>query len=214
MSDDSSTHRPSADELEPRLPRLLEIHELRAEARRRQRKWWVLLYVALATLVVDQASKQWAHTTLRSDHGGRLKVVKSLFSLTYVRNPGAAWGFLARRPASFRKPFFLAVSVIAIAFILYLYVRLTIGQRLLMYALALVMGGALGNFVDRLRFNFVIDFLDVYFGRLFKWPTFNIADVAISVGVVMLFYEMISSMIAEWRSRRRARAAATAAPEE
>jgi signal peptidase II len=170
-----------------------------------------MLVVALSVGAIDQASKHWAHTSLAQQPRGRIDLVEDCFSLTYVRNPGAAWGFLSRRPASFRRPFFLAVSAVAIAFIIYLFVRLQPDQRMLKIALSLVMGGALGNLIDRVRFNYVIDFFDFYLGRTFRWPTFNVADVAISCGVGLLFLDMILVSLRQ-RRERRALATAGAAP--
>lgn len=165
----------------------------------RGRKWLLMAVLALTAVAGDQASKQWAHTTLRDAHGGRLVVAERLFSLTYVRNPGAAWGFLSNASESFRRPFFIGVSVLAMIFIVVVFSRLEQNQKLLAVALALVMGGAIGNFIDRLRFDYVIDFLDVYVGS-YRWPTFNVADIAISVGVFFLFADMIIVSIKTRRS--------------
>jgi signal peptidase II len=159
----------------------------------RRRAWLVLAAIAVVVLALDQWSKHWAHTTLRFEHGGRLALVEGYLDLAYVRNPGAAWGFLARSSESFRQPFFIAVSLVAMLFILYLFVRLEAGQHLLLYALSLVMGGALGNFADRLRFQYVIDFIELHLQHRHRWPTFNVADMAITIGVGLLFVEMFLS---------------------
>jgi len=165
----------------------------------RKRAWLVLGVVVVLVLGLDQWSKHWAHTTLRFEHGGRMALVDGYLDLAYVRNPGAAWGFLARSQVSFRQPFFVGISLLAMGFILYLFLRLEPGQRLLLLALALVMGGAVGNFVDRLRFRYVIDFIELHLRHRHRWPTFNVADMAITVGVVLLFVEMFFG-----RSRSRA----------
>jgi signal peptidase II len=164
-------------------------------------KWIVLLVVVTGVVGLDQVTKSWAQDVLQRDLDQRVTVIDGYLALSYVRNPGAAWGFLARSSESFRRPFFLAVSVVAMGFILYLFLRLERGQRLLLAALCLVMGGAIGNFIDRLRYSYVIDFIDFHVEREFKWPTFNIADVAITVGVMFLFAEMF---ILPFVRRRRA----------
>jgi signal peptidase II len=175
-----------------------EALELRRAFRRRA--CFVLAVVVILVLGLDQWSKHWAHTTLRFEHAGRLSLVDGYLDLAYVRNPGAAWGFLARTEESFRQPFFIGISLVAMLFILYLFLRLEPGQRLLLYALALVMGGAVGNFVDRLRFRYVIDFIELHLRHRHRWPTFNVADMAITIGVLLLFAEMFLG--SAWRRRR------------
>jgi len=167
-------------------------------------KWLVLLGVTLAVVALDQWSKRWAHQDLRQRAGRRMVLVEGYLDLAYVRNPGAAWGFLARADESFRRPFFVAISVVAMGFILYLFRRLERGQILLLWALSLVMGGAVGNFIDRLRQNYVVDFIDFHVEQRFKWPTFNVADIAISIGVGLLLLEMF---LLPWLRRRGARSA-------
>ena len=171
-------------------------------------RWLLMLVVSALWCAADQASKHWAHTALLDEHGGRIELLEGYLALSYVRNPGAAWGFLAQTSPSFRRPFFLIVSVVAMAFIFYLFVRLHSSQRLLMVALASVMGGAAGNLIDRLRFNYVIDFIDFYVRQSFRWPTFNVADAAITGGVAILFCEMIVAAVHERRARRLAAAEA------
>lgn len=169
----------------------------------RKASWLLMAVLTVGVVGSDQVSKQWAHTSLRANHGGRLVLSERLFSLTYVRNPGAAWGFLANADESFRRPFFITVSSLAMIFILFVYARLERSQKLLAIALALVMGGAVGNFIDRIRFDYVIDFLDVYVGS-YRWPTFNVADIAISVGVFFLFADMVVVSIRQKKERAAA----------
>lgn len=168
-------------------------------------KWVVLLAVVLVVVAADQLTKHWAHEELQRQPGGRITVIEGYAAFAYIRNPGAAWGFLARAKESFRQPFFLSISVLAMLFILYIHWRLEPGQLLLLVALSLVMGGAIGNFIDRLRFNFVVDFIKVHYRHRYEWPTFNVADIAITVGVILLFAEML---LGPYLRRRRLRAAA------
>ena len=106
----------------------------------------------------------------------------------YAENPGAAWSFLARADADFRVPFFVSLSAIALVAIVYFVRKLEPGQKLQLVALSLVFGGALGNFIDRVRMGYVIDFI-VWYIHTYRWPTFNVADSAISTGVVLLLLE-------------------------
>lgn len=154
-------------------------------------KWLVLLLVTLFVAITDQASKKWADTDLFNRPQRRVMLIEGYLDFSYVRNPGAAWGFLAHADESFRKPFFAIVSVVAMAFILYLFVRLKPGQHFLLAALSLVLGGAVGNFIDRLYHDYVIDFIHAHWHDRFHWPTFNVADIAITIGVILLLAEMI-----------------------
>jgi len=118
-----------------------------------------------------------------------LSVIPGFFDLTYVRNPGAAFGFLAQASPALRSFFFSAVAVIAVFLILYFIIRHKEGTLLQATALSLISGGALGNLLDRVRFGEVVDFLDFYVGS-YHWPAFNVADSAISVGACLLLYEI------------------------
>jgi signal peptidase II len=121
------------------------------------------------------------------------RFIENYWHFRYVENPGAAWGLFGNLPDSVRRPFFHLVSLVALGFILSMYVRLTPEQRGLRWALALVTGGALGNFVDRLLRGYVIDFIDWHWRNQpgLRWPTFNVADAAICVGVGLLLLDSL-----------------------
>jgi len=129
--------------------------------------------------------------------GRQIQVVRDFWQFQYTQNRGAAWGFLSRSGEKFRVPFFHLVSVAAVIFIFSYYRKLSTEQRYLQIALALVLGGALGNAICRLLRGYVIDFIDWHwFDPLWRrpslhWPTFNVADSAITVGLLMLVLEMI-----------------------
>jgi len=115
----------------------------------------------------------------------------------YTQNRGAAWGVLAGAGEKFRVPFFYLVSVVAIIFIFSYYRKLSNNQRYLQIALALVLGGAVGNALDRLLRGYVIDYIDWHWfdpnwlRPSLHWPTFNVADSGITIGLAMLFAEML-----------------------
>lgn len=117
-----------------------------------------------------------------------ITVIPGFFNLTYVRNRGAAFGMFAGVPGIWRSVFFIIVTVIAVAAIVLL-IRKT-SERLLVAAFSLIAGGALGNLIDRVRWGEVVDFIDWYV-RSYHWPTFNVADSAISVGVGLLVVDML-----------------------
>lgn len=120
---------------------------------------------------------------------GSVAVLEDFWHFRYVENPGAAWGFLSTSAAAFRTPFFLVVSALAMVFIVAYFRKTAAEQGLLRFALALVFGGAIGNFLDRVRLGYVIDFIDWHWFDKATWPTFNVADAAISVGVIILLLE-------------------------
>jgi len=121
---------------------------------------------------------------------GSHKVIDGFFSLVYVMNPGAAFGFLAGAPETFRYLFFISVTVLAILLIIYYILKSKSQDALIVISLTLIFGGAVGNLIDRIRFGAVVDFLDFYIGA-WHWPAFNAADSAISVGAVLMIWEML-----------------------
>ncbi len=133
-------------------------------------------------LVLDQLSKWWVVQTLALHES--VPVIPGLFNLTYLTNTGAAFSLLAGRPALWRQVFFITITVIALVAITIMQRRLAPVSRWYTVSLALIGGGAAGNLVDRLRAGAVVDFLDFYIGS-HHWPAFNVADSAITVGVVI-----------------------------
>jgi signal peptidase II len=156
---------------------------------------WVLrkrniLFLAATFLVIllDQATKAWIISTMRLYDS--FVVIGGFFNITHVRNPGAAFGFLAAAPPMFRYTFFIVVTVAAILLILH-YLRISrIESPSLVSALALILAGAVGNLIDRVRFGEVVDFLDVYIVS-YHWPAFNVADSAITVGAAILIVVLL-----------------------
>jgi len=124
-------------------------------------------------------------------------VVTPFWQHRYTQNRGAAWGVLSGAGEHFRVPFFYLISIAAVIFIFSYYRKLRSDQRYLQIALALVLGGAVGNAIDRVLRGYVIDFIDwhwfdpLWMRPSLHWPTFNLADSGITVGLVMLFLEML-----------------------
>jgi signal peptidase II len=135
-------------------------------------------------------------------------VIENYFNITYVRNPGAAFGFLAQSHPEFREPFFLVLPPIAMLIILWVLKSVQTSDRLQVVALSLVFGGAIGNYIDRLRFGYVIDFLDFHIQNRYTWPAFNVADSAIVVGIgILLILSFVRSeeSVSETSSKRKAK---------
>jgi len=151
-----------------------------------------LAIVSIVTLGLDLGTKQWAERTL--DLRPPMRVVDNYVDFILARNKGGAWGLLQTTSELVRKPFFLLVSALAIGFIVTLFSRLQPRQRALKWGLPLVLGGALGNVFDRIHYGWVIDFIDVHVvrgGVEHHWPTFNVADIAICVGVGLMAVDMM-----------------------
>ena len=150
----------------------------------------LFIFGAIAVIVLDQITK--AVITEKLFMYGSYKVIDGFFSLVYVMNPGAAFGFLAGAPEIFRYLFFISVTVLAILLIIYYILKSKSQDVLMVISLTLIFGGAVGNLIDRIRFGAVVDFLDFYIGA-WHWPAFNAADSAISIGAVLMIWEMLVS---------------------
>jgi len=169
-----------------------------------------LAVVSIVTLASDISTKLWAEKRL-DQYPPFISIWENHLSFILAKNRGGAWGLLQGTNENVRRPFFLLVSAAAIAFIVTLYRRLQPRQRALKWGLPLVLGGALGNVFDRIRYGHVIDFIDYraewvgkmneIVGKVFQghgsptdhWPTFNVADIAICVGVALMAVDMFTA---------------------
>ena len=153
--------------------------------------------VILAVIALDQATKYWIFHNFALYESK--VVVPGFFNLTYLTNNGAAFSMLAGQPALWRQVFFMGAAGAALVFIGL--AQRSFGRNSALYtvALALIAGGAIGNLIDRIRFGFVIDFLDVSIGS-YHWPAFNIADSAITIGVILFIFK---NLLLERRTAER-----------
>lgn len=188
----------------------------RGVRRRMQRKYVWLFVVALVVVAIDQSTKFAVldQLTTAFDGGGskldiflsgappagydglhfrpkdRIVLSADSFALSYAENPGAAFGLFGNVPERYRGPLFHLVSIGAVLLVGYYFSQLkgAKNERFAKWGLPLVLGGALGNYVDRIARGFVIDFLDAHVGDK-HWPAFNVADTAIVVGVALLLID-------------------------
>ena len=163
--------------------------------RRARAPYALLVAAATVTFVADVLTKLWAVTVLEIDGRVAIEVVRGNLDLVMARNPGAAFSFMRDAPEWVRRPLFISVSVLAVVFITGAYRRLDADRTAARWGFALVLGGALGNLVDRIRDASVVDFIQVHAhlgagGRELRWPTFNVADVAICAGVLLLAVDL------------------------
>ena len=139
-------------------------------------------------VIADQLTKFMVDRTMPLHYS--IPVIDGFFNLTYIRNTGAAFGILAGSHEAIRLPVLVVFSLVAIGFILVLLKRLPSHETGLITALAFILGGAIGNLIDRVAYGEVIDFLDFYWSG-YHWPAFNLADSFITVGVLIIAYYLI-----------------------
>jgi signal peptidase II len=186
-----------------------------------------LLAVCVLWVGLDQATKIWAQSSLAEPRTRVVKkhvdgelveekvmkfvaaekvvVVPGLLNFKYAENPAAAFSLTRSLPEWFRRPFLLLFSLIAMGLIGGWYFRLKRPDGLLMTAFSLILAGALGNMIDRVRFGYVVDFIDMYAGflegkyepRWVHWPTYNIADACIVVGALLVVYRTLKPLYPE-----------------
>jgi len=149
------------------------------------------LSISISVILLDAISK-WLVST-RIDTHEAIQIIPDFFQLVHVRNTGAAFGIGANAESQL-VPFLLNVGAIGVFCVVVVYaLRSAVTDRLLQSGLHLILGGAIGNLLDRFRFKYVVDFLDVYVswgGREHHWPAFNVADSAICIGIGLLFFDM------------------------
>ena len=146
-------------------------------------RYLLLTIIVLTTMILDQVVKLYIQHNMRLHE--TVVVIPGFFHLTYIRNPGAAFGLLASQGNGFRFIFFGLTSLVAVMLLVMLLYNTPHHQWLAPVAISLVLGGAFGNLLDRIRFGEVVDFLD-FFVNDFHWPAFNVADSAITVGITIL----------------------------
>lgn len=146
--------------------------------------------VATAIVILDQITKLWIqdHLVLYTTH----PVVPGFFNLVHVLNRGAAFGFLNRSDIQWQTYFFFAATALAVLIIFHLLRMARDDDKLLITGLGCILGGAIGNLIDRIKTGEVVDFLDFYW-KSYHWPAFNVADIAIflgSLGLLAAFYRL------------------------
>ena len=142
--------------------------------------WYAL---AMLVALLDQLTKYWISAAFQF---AEARPVTGFFNLVLAYNKGAAFSFLASE-SGWQRSFFITIALVAVVVIGFLLARHS-GERLFSFALGLILGGAMGNVIDRMVFGYVIDFLDFHVAG-WHWPAFNLADSAISVGAVLLVFD-------------------------
>jgi signal peptidase II len=153
-----------------------------------KRKYWVLLICVVVVLALDQYTKYEVQQRIRLYQ--TISVIDGFFNLTHLRNTGGAFGILAGQKDGIGSLLFIVVSLTAVGVILYLFHRLKEHEQTLSLSLSLILSGAIGNLIDRIRYGEVVDFLDFHLFS-YHWPAFNIADSAITIGIGLMVFELL-----------------------
>ena len=149
----------------------------------RDNRYRILFGVSLLTVILDQLTKFWVMTSLPL-YGG-VSVIPGFFDLVNIRNRGAAFGFLNRSDIEWQFWLFFLATLVSAVVIFFLTRAAKKKEIWLFCGLGGILGGAIGNLIDRVRFRAVVDFLDFYVGQ-WHWPAFNVADIAICVGAFLV----------------------------
>lgn len=142
------------------------------------------LSISIVVLLLDQATKLWVDASMKLYQTIELN---SFFQLTYLRNEGAAFSFLSEA-GGWQRWFFVGLALVVVVVLTIWVARLPADSKWLAISLTLILGGAIGNVIDRIAYGYVIDFIDIFY-QDWHWPAFNIADSAICVGVVMMLLD-------------------------
>jgi signal peptidase II len=147
--------------------------------------------LTLAVFLLDHATKWLARTRLEA--GQALVVIPGYLRISYVSNTGVAFGLFRDLDSPWKPHILAAMAIIAVIVILVYSFRMPSSRVLLQTALAIIMGGILGNFIDRILHGYVVDFIEFHIGDVFYWPTFNVADTAITVGIGLLLIDAVKN---------------------
>jgi signal peptidase II len=149
---------------------------------------FLFIFMALLVIVLDQASKFLISGSI--GYYDSIPIIDGIVNLVHVRNRGMAFGLMNRPDAGISFYFLVAVTIIAILLILFWFAKIKHEDRRMLFGLSLILGGAIGNLIDRIRIKEVIDFVDICIGS-HHWPAFNVADSAITIGTLLIAFNII-----------------------
>ena len=150
-------------------------------------KYLFLFIISNTLILLDQYTKFWITTHIPK--GYSMEVIRGFFSLTHIRNPGVAFGLFAENDSEIKSLIFIVFSSVAIVAILVFFHQAPRHRKILHVGLVLVFSGAIGNLIDRMLYQEVIDFLDFFYSG-YHFPAFNVADSCISIGVGCMFIDL------------------------
>lgn len=145
----------------------------------------MLYIIGIIVLLLDQVSKYYALKYLKGNEP--IVLINNFLQLNYVENIGAAFGILKNK-----QPFFIVITIVVIAGIIFYMKKNEKLTNWMRTSMVLILSGAIGNLIDRIRFNYVVDFIDVKFGNFYDYPVFNIADSAIVIGTILFAFLVLT----------------------
>ena len=152
------------------------------------KKYFLATIIALVVVTIDYYTKRLIIQSLALHQS--LDVIPHYLTIVHTRNRGIAFGFFAGQGSDIQTILLISTSCLAIIFMIYLITTLNIKQHYALFTLSLILGGAIGNLIDRIRWGEVVDFIDLHWYQ-YHWPAFNCADSAISIGLVLLIIGLI-----------------------
>ncbi len=153
-----------------------------------KRKIIILLLVTGTVVLLDQISKAFILQALPLYEN--IEIIPGFFNITHIHNPGGAFGIFASMSSELRHFFFIGVALVALGIVLYFYISTPPSHPFLATGFALILGGAIGNLIDRIRFGQVVDFLDFFIDQ-WHYPAFNVADSAITIGISIFIFHIL-----------------------
>lgn len=154
-----------------------------------KKKYLFVGLIASLTIILDQLTKYSIATSIPLY--GRIEVIHGLLDIIHIRNSGIAFGLLKQFGSQYKEISLVLVSAVALVLLLYLIAQIKKQEKLQMFSLSLILGGAIGNLIDRFCFGEVIDYIDVHWQNLYHWPAFNVADSAITIGIILMLADEI-----------------------
>jgi len=153
-----------------------------------KRKYQILLIISSIVVMMDQLTK--ALVVAKIPLYNTIVVIPGFFNLTHLRNPGVAFGLFSGGNSNLQQMLLMGAAICAVCVIFYFYSKTGQEFPLMLIGFSMIVGGAVGNLIDRFRFSGVVDFVEVYVGK-YTWPAFNVVDSAICIGVSIFFYYMV-----------------------
>lgn len=169
-------------------------------------RFWKLLVMICFLIIIDQLTKGWTQSTFRFE-GQTIEVIRGFFSLTFVKNPGAAFGMGSQSSLLVRQLMFLAVPTLFSFWVVYILIKTISGPFHMSLAYALILAGAVGNLIDRYTLGYVVDFFLFYY-KQHDFPAFNVADSCITVAAGLLIWDMLLQL----KNKKKADVAAANGP--
>ena len=169
------------------------------EMLRRHKLVFISTITVIASVVLDLLTKQLVVDSMPLY--SRIELIDGFINIVHAKNYGSAFSFLHDAPTWFRKPFFIIIPMLAMGLIVAIMIK---GKHSVMnlIALSLILSGALGNLISRIFYGFVTDFIDVQITATYHWPTFNVADIAITIGVIIIFLDMMKLEIRKKKQQK------------